>query len=715
MGDQMNKHLFAGAAVIALIAAPSFASAADQGATQSAAAQSSADNTLSSVVVTARKRAERVLDVPIQITEISGAQIKQLGLEDFEDLISQIPSAQVEESGFGIYRNVFIRGVGTPALLEESGVGTYADGVFTGGIVNNPTQYYDLDRVEVLRGPQGGLYGRDATGGAINIISALPTSQYGASLETTFARYDREEVIGTVNAPVTPDLALRATGWYTNQSQGEYYNSYLHQYVDANSSYGGRIVAVAKPTNNLQFTLIAETSENKGPENYYYIPSAGETPMTIQRNTPSKLTLTNNRVTPQVKYETPFGTFELIGGYSTYRLHSMSDQDFTASPIEPQIIYRHDHFDNYFSEFRWISPADKPIHWTVGGNYLASNGSSDLDVDLLPALGSPEIGQFGRVNGQDFHSYDVFGEGYYDPSPKLELSANVRYTNDTKTLGYDQTATGYLAFIGGYVVDTQRTFTNVSSGGSVTYKPTQDLSFYAKVQTGFRGGGFNFIASEPADLSYNPETSISYELGAKAQFWNGRATLQTDIYRMDQTNVLVDESDPSGNNFDYFKNVGQARTYGFELDGKVQLTHELNVGVSVSLMDPTLVRGLENAGTSFSDDLSGNQLPYAPRRTLGLTFDYRHPIFGGAATLVADGSVSDRHHTWQDVENTVPAGDYDLVNLRLGVEYKNYSATLFGKNIGDQRYLVSEAYAGPGIGYELSPGATYGITLRAHF
>ena len=381
-----------------------------------------------------------------------------------------------------------------------------------------------------------------------------------------------------MNAPINPYIAVRATGWYTNQSQGEYYNSFLHQYVDANSSNGGRIVAVVNPSSNLELTLIAETATNKGPENYYFIPTAGETPKTIQRSTASRLTLTNTRVTPQLKYENSLGTFVAIGGYSDYMLHSFSDQDFTASAVDPQIIGRHDHFDNYFSEFRWISPVDKPLHWIIGGNYLSSAGSSDLAVNLYPALGSPSAGLFARANGQDFHSYDVFGEGYYDPTTKVELAANVRYTNDTKTLKYLQTATGALAFIGGYPVNATREFTNVSPGGSITYKPNPNLSFYGKVQTGFRSGGFNFIASTAANLAYDPETSISYEAGAKSLFWDGRVSLNADIYRFDQNNVLVPESDLTANNFGFLKNVGKATTYGFELDGNFQVTSELQVG-----------------------------------------------------------------------------------------------------------------------------------------
>ena len=119
-------------------------------------------------------------------------------------------------------------------------------------------------------------------------------------------------------------------------------------------------------------------------------------------------------------------------------------------------------------------------------------------------------------------------------------------------------------------------------------------------------------------------------------------------------------------------------------------------------MDPKLTYGIENAGTPFATVVTGKQLPYAPRRTIGVTFDYRHPIFGGAATLVADGSLSDRFHTYQDIDNSVVAPDYDIVNLRLGIEYKNYSVTGYANNVSNKRYMVSKAFAGPGIAYELS-------------
>jgi len=692
---------------------PAYAMAQTAGA---APADTSASSTVSGIVVTARKRSEKLINVPIQITEIPGSQLQKLGLHDFEEIIALVPSATVEESGFGIYRNIFIRGVGTPALLEESGVANYVDGVFTGGIISNPTQYYDLDHFEVLRGPQGGLYGRDATGGAINITSAMPTHTFGAFGEATYASYDRVEVNGTLNTPITDGLAVRTTGWYTDQTQGQYYNSYLKQYVDANSSAGGRIVADYSPSSKIDFSLIGEMAENTGPENYYYIPGFGETKKTIQRNTPSKLLLDNDRITPKFSYNSDWGVFSVTGGYSKYGLVSSSDQDFTTSPTFPQVINRHDHFESYYSEVLWTSPTDKPLHWTLGGNYLSQDGSSDLDVLLNSTVGGPVLGEFKRLNGQNFYSYDGFGEVYYDPTPQWEVAANARYTDDHKTLAYTQLATGALAGIGSYDADEAKTFNNLSSGASITFKPTSNLAAYAKVQTGFRGGGFNFIASQPADLAYNPETSISYELGAKAQFWDGRASIESDVYDLQQNNVLVAESDPSTNEFDFFQNVGQARTYGFELDGKLQPIKGLNVGVSFSLMDPEITKGIENAGTGFSVDLKGHQLPFAPRETFGVNFDYRHPILGGAATLVADGNYSSRQGTWEDIDNTTPASNYGILNLRLGVEYKNYSLTAWGKNMTNDMYNVSNAYiAYPIQGYEQNVGATYGVTVRAHF
>ena len=152
----MRLHLLAGTAIFAAVGLPTMAAAASPADPLSDSQAVQAADQGSAVVVTARKRAERAIDIPIPITAISRAKIRQLGIKDFEQITALIPGATVQESGFGIYRNVFIRGVGTPGLLEESGVAVNVDGVFTGGIITNPTQYYDLDRIEVLRGPQGG-------------------------------------------------------------------------------------------------------------------------------------------------------------------------------------------------------------------------------------------------------------------------------------------------------------------------------------------------------------------------------------------------------------------------------------------------------------------------------------------------------------------------------------------------------------------------------
>ncbi len=641
-------------------------------------------------------------------------------MKDFEDFTALIPSAAVAESGFGINRNVSIRGVGTPGLLVDPGVGYYVDDVYMGGIVVNPAQFYDLERVEVLRGPQGALYGQDAVGGSINFISARPTDQFGISAEATFARYGREELQATLNVPVMDGLGVRATGWYTNQDEGEYYNSFLHTYIDKNSSAGGRIVAVDNLTDKLTLTLIAETAENQTPENYYYIPSVGETRTNIQRDTNSIMTQNTNRISPQIKYESDIGTFELITAYKTYENRGHGDQDFSATGY-PQIINRHDNFQGLFSEFRWLSKEDQPLRWTLGANYFTNLGSSNLWVDLTtPTSPSATIGQFLRYNNQHDKTWDVFAEVYYDITPQFELAASARYSEDRKTFNYVGNALGGLGFLCGYGLCYQdianATSSNFSPGGSLTWKPSDDLRVYAKIQTGFRAGGFNYVASTPQNLSYNPEKSINYEIGAKKTFLDGRVETDLTLFYLNQKDVLVSESDLSAANFGFLKNAGTADTYGLELEGKAQITEDLSLDAALSFMDPTIVKGIENAGTGFASSLAGNQLPYAPRRTIGLTADYHHPILDGKAALVADVSWSERHHTWMNVENTPPmAPDFDLINLHAGIEFDHFSIVAFAKNITNDRYLQGEAFAGPGLAVYDAQGTTYGITFRAKY
>ena len=704
------------------------AQAAGPATPPSGSGQSAGAASIETVTVTARKRSEKAFDIPDAVTAFSSEKIKQLGLKDFEEFTSLIPSAAVSESGFGISRSVFIRGVGTPVLLEDPGVGYYVDDVYIGGNVRKSGSVYDLERVEVLRGPQGALYGQDAVGGSMNFISARPTDQFGVSLSATYANFDREEATATINVPITDGLAVRATGWYTNQTGGEYYNSYLHTYIDKNSSAGGRIVAVDQLTSKLELTVILEMTENQTPENYYVIPftyggAPYETQKTIQaRHRQYSHSQHQSRVSAAQR-RNRHRTFELITAYKTYDNRGHGDQDFSTAP-PPQVINRHDDFSGYFSEFRWLSREDQPFRWIVGGNYFTNGGNTDILVNVTPTIADQTIiGQFLRNNHQDDKTWDVFGEGYYDFTPAFELALSARYTEDNKSFNYNANATGVNAFLCGYGlcytdVATQ-TSTNFSPGGSLTWKPSDDLRVYAKIQTGFRAGGYNYVASNAADLSYNPETSINFEIGAKKTFWDGRLETDVALYQLNQQHVIVTESDLSGNNFDFSKNAGEARTDGVEFEAKAQVTDELSLDGSLSFMDAIIAKGIENAGTGFAQVLSGNELPFAPKRTIGITADYRHPIFNGAATFVADASLSDRYHVFQNIEHSNPgatAPNFDLVNLRSGIEYGEYSLTLWTKNLTNDRYEVaSPAYAGPGFAYEYAEGRTYGVTLEAKF
>ncbi len=678
---------------------------------------------LDEIVVTARKRSERLFDIPNAITAVSAEQIETQRLQDARDLITLVPTAFLQENNAGTARDFNIRGVGTPNLFAEAGVATYVDEVYASGFISYPTQFHDIARVEVLRGPQGALYGRNAVGGAVNVISQTPQAELGGFLSGTYGDYNRIELEGALNLPLGDMAALRLAGWRTEQTEGEYFNTTTQRTVDTTDVQGSRLSLSLNPFEAFKLTLIAEQTDADTPGTYLYFPTAGETKRTLARDTQPVNNYETSRLSANATWSTEAGALTLVAGHRTYELNGVEDTDLSAdftptanAPSGKQVTTRANEVESDYLEVRWASRADDRFNYLLGFNLLQETARGDILTDLAffsVALAAPAA--LGINNDQSVDSWAAFAQADYSVTETLTLTADLRFTDDEKTVDFAFRPTAVLAPFGLVPQTTQRTtsFDNWSPGVTLAWAPNQDWRAYAKVQSGFRAGGYNFNVGSIANLPYEQETSINYEVGLK-RVLGGRGYIGATAYLLEQDDVLVPQFDltvpgPLGG---YLANAGEARTLGLELEAQFTLIDDLTVGAAVGLLDAEFTSGV----AAFGASIKGNEPPSARDLTLALTAAYRRPI-GSGIDLVANGAYTYRSDGFADVANNVPLEAASLLNASIGLDFQErFTILAFVQNATDDDYVIAQGGSrGAAFGEIRAPGRTYGLTVRASF
>lgn len=705
--------------------------APEQAAAQTAAAVTEAEAAdtsfnVSEIVVTARKRDEKLFDVPGPISAVSGTSIEALRLFDARDLLSLTPSAFLQENNAGTARDVSIRGVGTPTLFAEPGVPIYVDEIYSSGFISYPQQFLDIERVEVLRGPQGALYGRNAVGGAVNILSMDPTPAWGASFKGTYASFDRYELLGIVNAAVTEDIGIRVVGWKFDQNEGQFYNPVTDEYFDALDTEGGRVVGKFAFSENVTLRVVAEHNEGTTPGTYLFFPTAGETPDNIPRDTQPTNSFDTTRLSVQLGADTNIGNFTLIVGGRDYSLDGVEDTDLSTvlfpapdlSTLGKQVTTRNNTVESRSVEGRWLSPDWGNFNVLAGVSYLNDTATGTILTELeglsLAFTGGAFPFTLGIDNNQSLESWAGYAEATWAITDTISLIGDLRYTSDTKSVDFRFTPSPTLiGFVGpSQAVNESRTFTNWSPGGTIAWDPNDNVRAYAKVQTGFRAGGYNFNVANALNLEYDSETAINYEVGARFKVEPMRATLSGAVYYMTQDDVLVpffDFTAPPGLQ-GYLANAGTAATYGVEFEASVEPVLGWTVNAALGMLDAKFTSGVVN-GTP----LDGRQLPAARDLTVSLYTAYTREIAKNT-DLLFNLSWTYRSGGYQDVLNQFPISSASLVNLSAGVDFGHFDILGFVTNLGDDQYEI--AFGGNRNGQSgviLAQGRTFGISARVKF
>ncbi len=762
---------YASLVTLAIVASPTaFAQTSDAVASLPA----STDVGLGEIIVTAQKRAERLQDVPIAITVVDRDSITNSRITRADELVQLVPGLQAN-GGIAASQPIYaIRGISmNDYSLNQSGpVATYYDEVYKGNPAILGVALYDLERVEVLRGPQGTLYGKNATGGAVNLITRPPAFTTEGYLDVTLGNYDRREVQGAIQAPLSDKVAVRvaftferAAGWFKNFQPGE-------PDMSETRNWGVRGSLLFKASDKLTFTLRASTSlENPihdgvygqpgplgigaGVYGYYhgvdpvsnpnsdYFRPPGLCRRCTQSDNPVRQDNRTYALSLNTKYEiTDSLALTSITSYDSGKFYYEEDGD--GSPLKVINDNFYDNDKQFAQDLRITTTGDGRFKTLIGAYFFDER---IFNINGLPLFMDIDANADGVLNHLDceaafpigcnfqnqFHQHKtsvaVYTDDSYKISDQLTLRGGLRFTHDKATLSrfmsqaYGTDGVLISNLIPGSTTDlsatTDRRFTtnNLSPKIGLDYKTSGGTLLYATYSRGYRGGSFNgqsyFL---PEELSTTKSETVSdYEIGSKTSLLDRRLELNSSVFYYDYKNQQFIDVDPL-TGAQPLVNLPLSRIFGAELEIAARPIPALRITGGIGLLDTKVKQG-----TLGGQSIVGNSIVNAPKYsgTMAIDWDVVHANWGSVSARV-DGNYQSKQYF--DLENrpTASQGGYGLLNARLGWKTAsgNAGVDLWVRNISDTFYTKDKIDLLSGFGFiynRVGDPRTFGATLAINF
>jgi iron complex outermembrane receptor protein len=652
------------------------------------------------IVVTATKRSANIQDVPLSISVVGGAAIAQRQLRDGIAIAREVPNLQAESAMGAAMPRYRLRGIGTDDFTPTtaSPVGIYEDEVYISAGSAQSEPLYDLDRVEVLRGPQGSLWGKNTTAGAIHFVTTKPSETLAGQVQASYGSDDTRDLEGGVGGPIADGVTARIAGVYRHRD-GQFHNDYTGKKAGGYDIWDlrGQINWDIAPSTSLLVKVHGGRTEQGQPLQHVGLLVGGtdsdgyaerSDPNALSNNGPDRTYAHRAGVDARLKVDLGGATLTDIASYE--RSSSLVYSDDDANPISSYHERYGGKSRTFTNELRIASPDENRFGWIVGAYYLHDRTTSFGQLGLY----SPGD-EFG-VNGI---AYDVavktdnlagFASVSYKITPRLKLTAGGRYTWERKA--FSGVAWDYITNPANVFDASDRDFTYIDTSKgiyigsdektvlaptaphktwkkptwdvSADWKATDDILIFGRIARGFRSGNYNTYIAAPEDLSvYNPETLTSYEAGIKTSWFDRKLTLNATGFHYDFSNMQVTVLQSVGT---VTQNAASARVNGFEIEAAARPIHglTLNAGYGFEASKYTnfpnaSVPAPINQGVPL--DLTGQSLERAPRNTLNLSGSYEVALGSGTLTLSTDWRYTSRYrfHIWSDATNIDPAAFLD--------------------------------------------------------
>ena len=704
-------------------------SADASGNSAASSGQASENGELLEILVTAQRRSERLQDVPIAVSVLSGSESADMGITDTLSLNGRVPA--LTSTPHAQQTLIFLRGVGTTATgpNSESSVAMYVDGVYIYSTYASNLPLAGLDRIEVLKGPQGTLFGRNATGGVIQVITKDPQQMPEADVSLGYANYKTLTGSFYGNTPLTDNLAANLAVDFRQQYDGWGRNLLNGEKTYWNDDASVRAKLKWTPSDNTSALLTASYIENKNSGFNIQIRQGAAGSDGVVRHVPPYDTVNDGPSSYRdqawmgalkINHDFGWGGLESITAGRSVISTLFIDIDTTPLPIFEVNGDRGPTW-NVEQEIRLYAPPSSPIDWSVGGFFFRARAGleptpySGLVVPLL--TGNPNATQIDNFAHQFTLSKSIFAQATFTLTPSTKFTAGARQTWESVSLGGD-----YAAYPDGTIEvaypNQQTSYHPLTFRFALDQKLTDNISGYASFTRGTKSGGFN-LGGTTYLLPYLPEKLDSAEIGVKTEMFDDRLRFNVGGYYYWYTNVQVGQFVQGA---EVVRNAASASLDGIDGDFEARLTHDLTLTGAFGFSNghykdyPTAV-GFPASPTlpSFTFDASGKRTIFTPKFSGNLGLNYL--VRTGIGTIEPNVNVAYSDSVFIQPTNRLALPSYAVVNTSATWTPTNdkFSARLWALNLFDRRYTGSFQETSIGDLQTWAPPRTYGITFSAKF
>jgi iron complex outermembrane recepter protein len=726
MRSHENRVLYV--AVLAALAASPTASLRAQ------AQATAAELGLEEIVVTARKRDEALLDVPVAVSAFSAQEIESAGISRPQDFIALTPNmtlVQTQNQGTSF---VVVRGI-SQARNSEPSVAVMIDGV----AMANPSQFnqelFDVQSIEVLKGPQGALYGRNAIGGAIIINTVEPSKDsIGGKVMAGYDSGPGYKVRGGVGGPVgdSDTLRFQLSGSYFD-TEGYTRNSYLNEDADPFEDVSGRARLIWEPNDGFKADLRVSTSSVDTQALYFNITeSVNDTSLPVRVNNRGVNERDIQGASLKMDFETNLGTVTSVTAYDKLEELLTGDQ-FDFLPIEDSVLFQffqsdqaqHQYLDveAVSQELRITSSGDKRVNWIAGAyviatdRFISTGNVFDLGTGTVPEVKRHPLPLFNPqftflADQQDNFAWAVFGDLNFRITDTVEADVALRYDNDERE-NTTRTPQEFIpAPLQGVAFPGQvrnETWDEWQPKFTLRYKPGDDVMMYAGWSRGFRSGGFNQTGVGAAGIAgiddiFDKETADTLEAGIKAQLWDGKLATSLAAYQTKAEGSYFFVFDPNTSTQN-LGNLGKVDYVGFEAEVQSRVTDWLELYARAGYTDSEIKESGRDPGDV------GNQAPLVSEYTVNLGAQVSGSLpFGSDLTFFIRPDFQIIGDTYWYPDNFTVRDPVNLLNLRAGFGSDAWTLTAWSRNLTDEEY---NAEWSPGPQFFPSPGYTNNFVFKA--
>ena len=724
----LRYSILSSAAIVFSMNAPLATAQSDTGGNDSAPRTADAVKKLDAVVITARRREETLKDVPVSVTAIGGDALAKLGATEIGDIQSTAPNVVLHE-GDAQNTVAYIRGVGQLDSLAfaDPGVGIYLDDVYLGRAQGSFLDVFDVERIEVLRGPQGTLYGRNTIGGAIKFVSRLPSETPEFTASATVGEYNQTDFTLGASGPLVGDKLLgKASIAYLKR------DGYATNAVDGSddgdrNTLAWRAALLAKPSENFNFLLTVDGSEDTPDTSrtparetsvFGAFPASTD-PFTVEADFNGLSDLSVFGVSGKATWDVSDTlTLTSITAYREMTYDANLDLDATATPIFGVFVFEE---QNQISQEIQATYTGDRIS-VVGGVYYFD----EEDVTESGIFGPDIAFVSNSLNDQTTEAIAVYGDLSYDVTDRFSFSVGVRLTEEEKEFariqeffGADTPLVPQLG-MGARVtdVDTSKTFSNTSPRVSVSYDVNDDVTAYASFGRGFKSGGFDGRSNSGFEAQpFDAETLSAWEAGLKGSLADGAIFGSIAVFLNQYEDLQVSSFTESDGAFAaIFTNAAEAEIAGFELEGSWLATDALRFDTAIGYLDAEYEEFIGENGQDVSDTLTPAN---APQWTGRLAAEYTRQISENIEfSTTASASYRDEVYPTVSSSEILRQSAYTLVDASIGLEFYDgrYGLRLIGKNLTDETYRTQGFDLSDSLGYQLGYyGAPRTVSLTASY